>query len=598
MTDSAPRSPTAGRIVAVLSGAFLILVFFGLSMTAPGLRITFRAPLSASSPGEVYFWLGHALLLFPASCLIGWGLATRIGPALVRLRAEVNRLGPRDLGLGALALFLSTIALARVGRFVVLYDFPFTDDEYATQFGGYVFATGRAAAELLLPLNAIPSLGLFYRDGMVSRADWPGAQAVWAIGELTGLGPFVWAVLAAIPVVALAVLMRRRLDPGWGLAAAVIFLCSPMALMLSLTSHAHLGSRALLALALLGYWLAEQRGTLRLWALTGLAFGLAFLFRPLEIIFFSVPLLGWAAFQSIRKAPGYSRALVGLVLGGLLPVLLMCAHAYAVTGNPFVPPRLDDPAAVAQDSITGALWYRFGANVGYNTFMLAIWFLGPLGIVLFAAGVMTDRFTRLLGLGTVTGLGLALLHTNMGLHTVGPIHYSELAPPFTIIAVHGLLNILRRARAHRIEPGPIGSAIVVALGLGLGLFTLTHAAAMQEQAGIQATVYEWIERTRPTSDAPKVVVLAPQFGATWMRLPGMARIGTWVFEWRRPHPDLHDDLLILHDLPGLDAMLRQRFPDRRLYRLLLFGGPPFGALVPVDAPPQTPAILYAPPAGG
>jgi hypothetical protein len=598
VTDPAPRSSTAGRLVAVLSGAFLILVFFGLSMTAPGLRITFRPPLSASSPGEVYFWLGHALLLFPASCLIGWGFADRIGPALVWLRAEVNRLGPWDMSLGALALFLLTMALARVGRFLVLYDFPFTDDEYATQFGGYVFATGRAATELLLPRNAIPSLGLFYRDGMVSRADWPGAQAVWAIGELTHSGPFVWAVLAAIPVAALAVLMRRRLDPGWGLGAAVVFLCSPMALMLSLTSHAHLGSRSMLALALLGYWLAEQRGTLRLWVLTGLAFGLAFLFRPLEIIFFSVPLLAWAAFQSIRKAPGYSRALAGLVLGGLVPVLLMCAHAYAVTGNPFVPPRLDDPAAVAQDSITGALWYRFGANVGYNTFMLAIWFLGPLGIVLFAAGVMTDRFTRLLGLGAVTGLGLALLHTNMGLHTVGPIHYSELAPPFTIIAVHGLVNILRAARAHRIEPVPIASAIVVALGLGLGLFNLTHAVAMQEQAGIQATVYEWIERTRPTPDAPKVVVLAPQFGATWIRLPGMARIGTWVFEWRRPHPDLHDDLLILHDLPGLEGALRQRFPDRRIYRLLLFGGPPFGALVPLDAPSQIPAILYASPAGG
>jgi hypothetical protein len=94
------------------------------------------------------------------------------------------------------------------------------------------------------------------------------------------------------------------------------------------------------------------------------------------------------------------------------------------------------------------------------------------------------------------------------------------------------------------------------------------------------------------------VVLVPQFGATWTHLPGMARIGTWVFEWRRPHPDLRDDLLILHDLPGLDSTLRQRFPNRRLYRLLLFAGPPFGALVPLDAPSQTPAILYAPPTGG
>jgi hypothetical protein len=594
VTDPAPQSTAGHRIVSVLVGAFLILVFFGLSMTAPGLRITFRPPLSASSPGEVYFWLAHSLLLFPASCLIGFGLAGRLGPLLVRLREEVNRLGSRELRLGTLALFLLTVAVSRVGHFLVMYDFPFTDDEYATQFGGYVFATGHAAARRLLPVNAIPSLGLFYHDGMISRADWPGAQAAWAVGEVTGLGPFVWALLAAIPVVAVAILMRRRLDAGWGLAAAVIFLCSPMALMLSMTSHAHLGSRAMLALSLLAYWQATRRGTLALWAATGLTFGIAFLFRPLEIIFFSAPLLGYAAFQSVRRAPGYASALSGLVLGGLVPVLLVCAHAYAVTGNPFVPPRLDDPAAVAQDSITGALWYRFGANVGYNTFMLAIWFLGPLGVALFAAGVMTDRFTRLLGLGTLTGLGLALLHTNMGLHTVGPIHYSELAAPFAIIAVHGLVNILRTARAHRFDPAQIASAVVASLVIGLGLFNLVHAAALQEQAGIQAAVYEWVDRTRPTPDAPKVVVLAPQFGATWIHLPGMARVGSWVFEWRRPHPDLRDDLLILHDLPGLESALRPQMPDRRFYRLLLFNEPPFGALVPLDATPKTPAILYAP----
>ena len=162
----------------------------------------------------------------------------------------------------------------------------------------------------------------------------------------------------------------------------------------------------MLALALAGYWFAEQRGSFGLWTLTGLAFGLGFLFRPLETVFFSAPLLAWAAVQSIRKAPGYSRALPALVLGGLVPVLLMLAHAYAVTGNPFVPPRLDDPAATPQDLVSNALWFRFGANMAYNTFMLAIWFLGPLGILLFTAGVMTDRFTRLLGLGVFTGLCL------------------------------------------------------------------------------------------------------------------------------------------------------------------------------------------------
>ncbi len=594
MSEAAAKPTPRNRTVSLLTGGFLVSAFFGLSMTAPGLRITFRPPLSASSPGEVYFWLGHALLLFPASCLLGYGLSDFIGPRLLRLRSEINRLGPRDLWLGAVGLTLLTVALARVGRFLILYDFPFTDDEYATQFGGYVFATGRAAARMILPQNAIPSLGLFYNDGFVSRADWPGAQAVWAIGELSRLGPFVWAGLAAIPVGALAVLLRHRLDAAWGFAAAVIFMCSPMALMLSMTSHAHLGSRAMLALALAGYWLAEQRNSFRLWTFTGLAFGLAFLFRPLETIFFSVPLLAWAAIQTVRRAPGYSRALAALVLGGLVPVLLMLAHAYAVTGNPFIPPRLDDPAAMPQDLMTDALWYRFGANTGYNTFMLAIWFLGPLGIVLFAAGVMTDRFTRLLGLGVVTGLGLTLLHTNMGLHSVGPIHYSELVVPLAIIAVHGLANLLRAARDHRIDPLPIASGVAVALLVGLGIFNVKHAAALQEQAGIQAAVYQWVELSRPDPHGPKVVVLAPQFGTTWIHLPGMARVGSWVFEWRRPHPDLSDDLVILHDLAGLETTVRERFPDRTFYRLVLVAGPPFAALVPLGGAPGAPALLYSP----
>ena len=571
------------RLLSIAVGGWLILCFYGLAMTAPGLRITFRPPLTASSPGEVYFWLAHALLVFPASCLIGYGLSGWIGPALDRLREEVRRLGRRELALGAVTLCLIALAVARVGRALFFYDLPFTDDEYATQFGGYIFATGRAAAPLLLPPNAVPTLGLYYRDGLVSRADWPGAQAVWALGELSGLGSFAWALLAAIPVAALALLVRRRLDAGWALAAVAIFLCSPMALMLSMTSHAHLGSRALLAVALASYWFAEQRGSFRLWMLTGFSLGLAFLFRPLEIIFFALPLLGWAAVQSVRRAPGYARALPALVLGGLIPVLLMMAHAYAVTGNPFVPPRLDDPT-VPQDTISSALWYRFGSNTAYNTFMLAIWFLGPLGVILVAAGVMTDRFTRLVGLGVVSGLILTLFHTNMGLHSVGPIHYSEYATPLTIIAVHGLANLLRGARAHRFDPRPIASAVVVALTLGLGIFNLKHAAAMQDQAAIQASVYEWVERIRPEGAGPKVILLAPQFGTTWNHLPSVPRVGTWVFEWRRPHPDLRDDLVILHDLPGLEATVRERFPDRRLFRLLLVAGPPFAAIVPVDRP--------------
>src|SRR5690242_13323144 len=361
--DAPTRRLSVNRLVAMGVGAFLILVFFGLRMTAPGLRITFHPPLNASSPGEVYFWLGHALLLFPASCLVGYALAPPLGSALSRLQASVSALGRRELTLGLVALVVSMVAIARLGHFVFLYDFPMTDDEYAAQFGGQIMASGHAKALLSLPIGAIPGLGLYFKDGYVSTADWPGAQAVWAIGMLTHLGPLVWAFLAAVPVGALAVLARRRLGSAWGLVAVLLFLCSPMALMLSMTSHAHLGSRAMLSLALIAYWFAEQRDDLRAWAASGLALGLAFLFRPLEIVFFSVPLVAWILIRTVRRTPARPHVVLAFALGALVPILLMLYHAYSVTGNPFLPPRLDNPEAAVLDSLSNSLWYRFGANI-------------------------------------------------------------------------------------------------------------------------------------------------------------------------------------------------------------------------------------------
>jgi hypothetical protein len=216
--------------------------------------------------------------------------------------------------------------------------------------------------------------------------------------------------------------------------------------------------------------------------------------------------------------------------------------------------------------------------MAYNTFMLAIWFLGPLGIVLVAAGMMTDHFTRLLGLGVVTDLLLALFHTNLGIHSFGPIHYSECAVPLTIISVHGLANLLRGARDHRFDLRSIASAFTLALVVGLGIFNATHALALREQARIQRDIYVWIDRAVSEPGGKKAVVLAPQFAEIWSRVPWMREVGTWVFEWRRPRLDLTDGVLILHDRPGVEGWLRERLPDRRVFRIGLREETPYAVL--------------------
>ena len=182
----------------------------------------------------------------------------------------------RERRLGLLALTLLAVAAARLGRAVFLLDLPITDDEYAVDFGGRILASGQLMAHLAVPRESVPGLFLYFRNGAVGSFDWIGGQAVAAMAEMSRLGPFLWALVAAIPVPALAVLMGRRLGAAWGLAAAFLFLCSPMAALLSMTTHAQLASRAFFALALLTLSSADEEGRFLAWTATGSFLGSRF----------------------------------------------------------------------------------------------------------------------------------------------------------------------------------------------------------------------------------------------------------------------------------------------------------------------------------
>jgi hypothetical protein len=581
MSESgSPRRAFPGAQAARIAGYVSFLLFFGLGASSNGLHVTFHDSQTTSSPGELNLWLGHALLLFPGSLLIGYGFAEPLHRLIAGVVERVRTLGPRERIAGVIGMTLLTVAIARVGHAVFLLDFPITDDEYAVDFGGRILASGHVMAHLALPRDALPDLFLYFRDGAVGSFDWIGGQAIAAVAHLTGLGPFVWALVAAIPIPALAVLLGRRLGAHWGLAAAVLFLCSPMALLMSMTTHTQLASRAGLALAILAFWRADRTGGLRSWGLTGCWLGLAFLCRPLEVIFFSAPIAVWALFRAIRRTPEYRMAPAGLLLGAVPFVAIFIWHSYAMTGNPLLPARFAVPANT--DVISGSLWNRFGDNVTYNTFMLAVWFLGPLGLVLVAAGALTDRFTSLLGICVAADLCLAFFHDNPGLHIVGPIHYSECAVPLTIIATHGLANLLRGARRHLFDARGLSASIAAALVLGLGTFTLVQALALRDQAAIQRDVYGTIEQAVRDPGGRKAVVLTPWLFAVVGSVPRMRDVGTWVHDWRRPRLDLNDDVLFLRDVRDVEAALRAQFPDRRFFRIRRDPRSPVLLLVPLE----------------
>src|ERR1700687_6029343 len=176
------------RVGALIAGVLLYLCFWGLGETSPGLFIRFLPPFTASSEGELYFWLSTALVLLPAGGLIGYGLSPLIWRAAQRAWRGLGQMDSRQLRLGLVVLFILAVALARVGRSLVLLDFPITDDEYAARFGGQVLAMGKMAVPVFEPLAALPTRFLFLHDGKLSGFDWPGIQVAWAVAEWTRSG--------------------------------------------------------------------------------------------------------------------------------------------------------------------------------------------------------------------------------------------------------------------------------------------------------------------------------------------------------------------------------------------------------------------------
>jgi hypothetical protein len=276
-----------------------------------------------------------------------------------------------------------------------------------------------------------------------------------------------------------------------------------------------------------------------------------------------------------------------LVLGAAGPLALFATYNWLVTGNPLLPARfaanpiLDlegwrGPLEVLQ---LGVFWNRFGANFSYNLFMLAVWFLGPLGTGLVIAGATRNSLTRVLGMSVFSALGLALLHDNHGLHSVGPIHYSEMVVPLAVISVYGLHTLVGWAQNAGLSKRMLASMACTCCVLGLGTFDLWHSLALRRQSRIQSEIYGFIDG----ADLGPAIVLAPKFGDLWQNAgPDYKAIGTFVYEWRRPRPDWSDEVLILRDRVD-PAFLQSRFPQRRLFRLGPAPDPPYLVLTAVPS---------------
>lgn len=563
--ERAPR----WRVGWVMFGAALVCVYLALAQLPGGFQVRFRRPFTHISAGELRFWVAHTACLLPGVAAICWGLLpvfARLGPLGRRLAEAQSR-----KVLGATVVFaLVGVAIYRLGHLAFLADLPFTDDEWGARFGGQVWASGKLLAELPLG-DVVPNVYLFESaGGLFTSMDWPGLLSTWAVAEFTGAGPWVFAFWAAVPLVAVPLAAGRRWGGDAAVVAAIIAFISPMALMLSFTTHVHVVSRGALAIGLCAYVFGRS-GERRLpWIIAGFALGFGLITRPFETGSITLPIALWECWQAVRGDRTARRALLWMLPGILVAVGAFLAYNQAVTGSALSPPRLSargnlEKIALA-DSGLGLLWYRLGTNVGFNLLLLGVFFLGPLGVAAVALGAR-DPLSRLLLAGVATSLAVAFAHDNTGVHSVGPIHYADSVVPLTLVAARGA----QRAREWLAGWAGAWPAVVTTAVVAAGVFSAHQARSLGAQADVHARIYAPFA----DPDTPRSVVLAQQYARYWLADPEAKALGTWVFDWRRPDPRGTDRVVIVHDLPGREDEILAAYPDRAAFRLALTDSPPF-----------------------
>ncbi|MCS6901930.1 MAG: glycosyltransferase family 39 protein [Myxococcales bacterium] len=531
-------------------------------------------------PNELLFWLAHSVFVVPAC----WILVRQIALGWRRLPEKLNELATLHGAEARATLLAGSVLLGLLylaGRWLILRELPATDDENAVLFGARILADGHLRIPSPAPEGAFYLLYLTRKDGQVGSMDFPGPLFFRALSLVLPAGEVIYPALAAVTGALLIATADRLVGGQFRLVAAGLWTLSPMAFFLSLTTHAHLLSRAFLALALWGWsCLRTKEEPERLGAVAlGVGAGLALLCRPFEstaMLLGLVPVL-------FRPGPHRRHRVLLALMASLPSLLLFAAYNRATTGIWYLPARYAPGATAFSPLEELSLPARLAVNSGYNALMLAQLAATPLLLPLLALGARSSHGRPLLASLTFS-LALGLGHENTGIHSLGPIHYSEVILPLILLAVLGLqeaesLTSSFQALRQLIHHG------TTALLLSLPIFNLVHGWSLRRQANLQQLPFEILAN----AGFRRAVVVAPPPAQLYEQRPELRRDVPWVLYYPPPDPSLRDDLIFAKPTADLEA-LRARFPDRPLVRLSY---PPSGPLFSIEliAPPSAPLKL-------
>jgi 4-amino-4-deoxy-L-arabinose transferase-like glycosyltransferase len=218
---------------------------------------------------------------------------------------------------------------------------PHLEDEVAYLFQARTMALGRLTVPSPSQPEAFWTPFVLDHNGKRFGKYAPGWPAVLGLGVLAAGGKLAWLVnplLAALALYLLYRLGRTLYDARTGLLSAALGLVSPLFLILSGSFLSHLASLVWLLLFSLWFvWTAQGRSR---WfaAGAGLAWGAAFLTRPLTAVAFALPMAVYAIAQIFRGWQAHWHCYLFVALGGMATAAFLPVYQWAITGDPWLNP--------------------------------------------------------------------------------------------------------------------------------------------------------------------------------------------------------------------------------------------------------------------
>jgi hypothetical protein len=284
-------------------------------------------------PGAAREWTERGLLLLLIAIVVSRGAGPRVDALLAAGRRALHRPSDRVF---ALAAAVAALAGALV---VALWAFggqPFTSDEMAQQWHARILASGHLSARpeaLREFFNTAPVL-----DSGAWFSQYPiGGPALIMLGVLVGAPWLVNPVLIGVTTLALYRFLARTTDETAARATTLLFVLSPMVLVMAGSQMNHV---AALAAAMCALWGAaswdtarEPRRQMRFAAATGVALGLMATVRPLDAALVAI-IIGVLQVSRTATEPARWRSLAAQALAGALPVVALLGANAATTGSP------------------------------------------------------------------------------------------------------------------------------------------------------------------------------------------------------------------------------------------------------------------------